>query len=111
MLYEVITVSFVGELSRRNVIRVGIAYALIAWLIIQVADIVLETIGAPGWVMQTLMLVLLLGFLVTAIFAWAYEVNQNSRLARAAIIGEGNTAANQMFAPLMGENPSRNNFV
>jgi TolB-like protein/Flp pilus assembly protein TadD len=67
-------VSFVGELGRRNVIRVGIAYALVAWLVIQVADIVLETIGAPEWVMQTLMLVLALGFVITAIFAWAYEV-------------------------------------
>ena len=66
--------SFVGELSRRNVIRVGIAYAIIAWLIVQVADIVLETIGAPAWVMQTLMLLLGLGFIVTLIFAWAYEV-------------------------------------
>jgi len=36
----------------------------------------------------------------------AYEVNQNSRLARAALISEGNTASNEMFVPLMGENPS-----
>jgi TolB-like protein/Tfp pilus assembly protein PilF len=67
-------VSFVGELGRRNVIRVSIAYALVAWLVIQVADIVLEAIGAPDWVMQTLMLVLVLGFVIAAIFAWAYEV-------------------------------------
>ena len=66
--------SFLGELGRRNVIRVGFAYAIVAWLVIQVADIVLETIGAPAWVMQTLMLLLALGFVVTAIFAWAYEV-------------------------------------
>ena len=68
------SVSFIGELGRRNVIRVAIAYALVAWLVLQVADIVLETIGAPSWVMQTLMLVLILGFVITAIFAWAYEV-------------------------------------
>src|SRR5210317_374311 len=66
--------SFLGELGRRNVIRVGFAYAIIAWLVLQVADIVLETIGAPEWVMQTLMLLLVLGFIVTTIFAWAYEV-------------------------------------
>ena len=66
--------SFFGELSRRNVIRVGIAYAIVAWLILQVADIVLENIGAPAWVMQTLMLLLALGFVVVVIFAWAYEV-------------------------------------
>jgi len=66
--------SFFGELSRRNVIRVGVAYAIVAWLILQVADIVLENIGAPAWVMQTLMLLLGLGFFIAAIFAWAYEV-------------------------------------
>ena len=66
--------SFVGELGRRNVIRVSVAYAIVAWLVVQVADIVLETIGAPAWVMQTLILLLALGFFVTAIFAWAYEV-------------------------------------
>jgi TolB-like protein/Tfp pilus assembly protein PilF len=66
--------SFLGELGRRNVIRVGFAYAIVAWLVIQVADIVLETIGAPAWVMQTLMMMLALGFFITAIFAWAYEV-------------------------------------
>ena len=66
--------SLFGELSRRNVIRVGLAYAIIAWLVIQVADIVLDTIGAPAWVMQTIMLLLALGFFVTVIFAWAYEV-------------------------------------
>ncbi|MEJ2297827.1 MAG: hypothetical protein P8X94_04850 [Woeseiaceae bacterium] len=66
--------SFFGELGRRNVIRVGIAYAIVAWLAVQVADIVLEAIGAPAWVMQTLLLLLALGFVVTLIFAWAYEV-------------------------------------
>ena len=52
--------SFFGELGRRNVIRVGFAHAIVAWLVIQVADIVLETIGAPAWVMQTLILLLAL---------------------------------------------------
>jgi hypothetical protein len=60
--------SFVGELSRRNVIRVAVAYAIVAWLVLQVADVVLEAIGAPAWVMQTLMLLLALGFVATGIF-------------------------------------------
>jgi len=66
--------SFFGELGRRNVFRVSIAYAFVAWLVMQVADIVFETIGAPSWVMQTLMLGLVLGFFVALIFSWAYEV-------------------------------------
>ena len=65
---------FFGELKRRNVFRVAIAFAIVAWLVVQVADIVLENIGAPAWVMQTMLLLLALGFIVTAMFAWAYEV-------------------------------------
>jgi TolB-like protein/Flp pilus assembly protein TadD len=62
------------ELQRRNVVRVSIGYIVSSWLLIQVADIVLENIGAPGWVMQTIMLVMALGFPVVAFFSWAYEV-------------------------------------
>ncbi len=62
------------ELKRRNVIRVGIAYLIGGWLVMQVADIVLENIGAPVWVMQAILLMLLLGFVITLFFAWAFEV-------------------------------------
>ena len=66
--------SLLGELSRRNVNRVAIAYVIAAWVIIQVADLVLENIGAPDWVIQAIMLVVALGFPVVLIFSWAYEV-------------------------------------
>ena len=62
------------ELKRRNVFRVAIAYVAIAWLILQVADIVLENIGTPAWVMQTLMFLLAIGFPIAVLFAWAYEM-------------------------------------
>ena len=62
------------ELQRRNVFRVSIGYIVSSWLLIQVADIVLENIDAPSWVMLTIMLVLALGFPVVAFFSWAYEV-------------------------------------
>jgi hypothetical protein len=51
--------SFFGELHRRNVVRVAVAYTVICWLLLQVADVVLEGIGAPEWVMQTLLLLIL----------------------------------------------------
>jgi TolB-like protein len=66
--------SFFEELKRRNVIRVGIAYAIAAWIIMQVADLVLENIGAPEWVMQTIMLVLAIGLPLVLIFAWVFEM-------------------------------------
>ena len=66
--------SFFEELKRRNVFRVGIAYAVTSWLLLQFADIVLENIAAPGWVMQVFMLALGLGFPLALFFAWAYEL-------------------------------------
>jgi TolB-like protein len=62
------------ELKRRNVIRVGIAYLIGSWLVMQVADIVLENIGAPDWVMKAILLMLLLGFVIALFFSWAFEV-------------------------------------
>ncbi len=66
--------SLISELRRRNVFRVGIAYVIGSWLLIQVADIVLESIGAPAWVMQVILLFLILGFAATVFFSWAFEV-------------------------------------
>ena len=66
--------SLFNELKRRNVFRVGIAYVIVAWLIAQIADLVLENVGAPRWVMLTLLLVLAAGLPIALIFAWAFEM-------------------------------------
>jgi len=62
------------ELQRRNVSRVAIGYIVSSWLLAQVADLVLENIGSPDWVMKTILLILALGFPVVVFFSWAYEV-------------------------------------
>lgn len=64
------------ELKRRNVFRVAIAYLVIAWLVMQVADIVLGNIGAPTWVMQTIFFLLALGFIISLVVSWAYELTE-----------------------------------
>ena len=64
----------VSELKRRNVIRVGIAYVIVAWLIAQVTELALESFGAPDWVIKTVLFLLVIGFPVALIFAWAYEL-------------------------------------
>jgi len=66
--------SFFAELKRRNVFRVGIAYLISAWLLAQIADLLIDNIGAPDWVMKTLFVVLGLGFFLALIFAWAFEM-------------------------------------
>lgn len=62
------------ELKRRNVIRVGIAYVVACWLILQVADVVLDNTQAPDWVMHLLMTLMALGFPLAMLFAWAFEL-------------------------------------
>jgi TolB-like protein len=66
--------SFFVELKRRNVFRVGIAYAVVAWLVLQFADVVLNNVAAPEWVFSVIMLVLGIGFPVALVFAWAFEM-------------------------------------
>ena len=53
--------SFFGELKRRNVIRVGIAYAAIAWLLAQIADLALGAFGAADWVLRAFLIMMLVG--------------------------------------------------
>ena len=67
-------VNLFSELQRRNVFRVTVAYVVSAWLLAQVADLVLDNIAAPDWVMQTILLVLALGLAPVVFFSWAYEV-------------------------------------
>jgi TolB-like protein/Tfp pilus assembly protein PilF len=63
-----------SELQRRNVVRVGVAYAVVGWLLIQIADVILPTFDAPRWMMQALISTVILGFPVAAVLAWVYEV-------------------------------------
>jgi len=66
--------SFFNELKRRNVFKVAIAYIVMAWLVMQVADVILNNITAPGWVFQVVLLLLGIGFLLALFFAWAFEM-------------------------------------
>ena len=65
---------FIAELKRRNVFKVGVAYLVGAWLIIQVADILLDNIDAPAWVLQIIFVLLLVGFFLAIFLAWVFEL-------------------------------------
>lgn len=67
-------VSLWEELRRRNVFRVGAAYAVVSWLLIQVADVALTTFDSPLWIMQGFISVIILGFPIAVVFAWIYEL-------------------------------------
>ena len=66
--------SLFAELKRRNVFRVGIAYLVVAWLLLQVADVMIDNIGAPDWLFSSILLVLGVGFPLALVFAWAFEM-------------------------------------
>jgi TolB-like protein len=66
--------SFLAELQQRKVIRVGAAYAVIAWGIAEVADLVLENFDAPSWIMQSLLVAMALGLPVALLLAWVFEL-------------------------------------
>jgi TolB-like protein/Tfp pilus assembly protein PilF len=66
--------NFFAELKRRNVYKVAVAYAVVAWLVIQAASILLPTFEAPSWAMKVIVLLLVLGFPAALIFSWAFEI-------------------------------------
>jgi TolB-like protein len=66
--------SLFQELKRRNVFRVGIAYVLMGWVVLQIADFALDLVGAPNWIIQTVSVLLLIGLPVALFFAWAFEL-------------------------------------
>jgi len=66
--------NFFAELKRRNVYKVAVAYALVAWLLIQAASILFPTFDAPPWVMKVFVAVLVLGFPIALVFSWAFEI-------------------------------------
>jgi TolB-like protein/predicted Zn-dependent protease len=63
-----------SELKRRNVFRVAAAYAVIGWILMQVASIVFPALHLPYWTVTFVAVLLLLGFPVALFFAWAYEI-------------------------------------
>ena len=66
--------NFFAELKRRNVYKVAIAYAVIAWLLIQAGSILFPTFEAPGWVMKVFVTAIAAGFPIALIIAWAFEM-------------------------------------
>ena len=66
--------NFFAELKRRNVYKVAVAYAVVAWLVIQAASIFLPAFNAPPWAMQIIILILVVGFPIALAFSWAFEI-------------------------------------
>jgi TolB-like protein/Tfp pilus assembly protein PilF len=66
--------SFLGELKRRNVIRMALLYIVAAWVLLQIADVLFDPLGLPAWTFRMVLGLLLLGFPLALIFAWVFEM-------------------------------------
>ena len=66
--------NFFAELKRRNVYKVAVAYAVVAWLLMQVASQIFPFFEIPNWAVRLVVLLLVIGFPIALIIAWAFEV-------------------------------------
>jgi adenylate cyclase len=65
---------FVSELKRRNVLRMAVLYAVAAWVVMQVAEVLIDLAGLPDWIGTTTLWVLAIGFPIALVFSWFYEL-------------------------------------
>lgn len=66
--------AFFTELKRRHVFKVAAAYVVTGWVVAQAAEFLLENFTAPEWILQALIIVLVLGFPIAVVLAWAFEL-------------------------------------
>ena len=65
---------FFTELKRRNVYKVAVAYAVVAWLLIQIATQVFPFFEIPNWTVRLVVLLIIIGFPIALVIAWAFEL-------------------------------------
>lgn len=65
---------YIEELKRRNVFKVAITYGITAWILLQIVETVVPIINAPNWLLKVVLLLLIIGFPIALIFAWAFEM-------------------------------------
>jgi len=68
------TKGFWDQLKKRKVVRVALAYIFVAWIVMQIGEVTFEGLGLPPWSLSLLIVLVLLGFPIALVMAWAYEV-------------------------------------
>ena len=69
--------SLLPRFRERGVLRIAAGYAVIAWLLLQIADVTFEPLGVPQWVMTSLIVAAVLGFPISIALAWFYEIGDD----------------------------------
>ena len=84
--------NFFAELKRRNVYKVAVAYAVVAWLFVQVATQVFPFFESPNWAVQLVVLLAVIGFPIALVLAWAFEITPEG-IKREGEIGRSKSIA------------------
>ena len=74
--------NFFSELKRRNVYKVAVAYAIVGWLVIQIATQVFPFLEIPNWALRLIVLAIIIGFPIALVIAWAFELTACSKQLR-----------------------------
>ena len=91
---------FFSELKRRNIYKVGLTYAIVAWILAQIASLAADSFQAPQWVMKMIIVVLFLGFPVAVILAWAFEMSPEGIIRASSEAAEENPYSPSQKKPL-----------
>lgn len=102
--------SLIAELRQRKVFRVAAAYAVVAWLLVQVASVVLPALNLPGWTLTFTTILLAIGFPVALVLAWAFEIVRDRGTAAAAVPGPARSVVVLPFANL-SDDPALGHFA
>ena len=96
--------NFFAELKRRNVYKVAVAYGVVAWLLMQVASQIFPFFDIPNWVVRLVVLLLIIGFPVALIIAWAFEVTSEGikRTEAADAAGQRSRGVAWIYVVLIG---------
>ena len=96
--------NFFAELKRRNVYKVAVAYAVVAWLLMQVASQIFPFFEIPNWVVRLVILLLVIGFPIALIIAWAFEMTSEGikRTESADAAGQRSRGVAWIYVVLIG---------
>src|ERR1700741_4308235 len=96
--------NFFSELKRRNVYKVAVAYAVVAWLLMQIASQIFPFFEIPNWVVRLVVLLLVIGFPIALIIAWAFEMTPEGikRTEAADAAGQRSRGSIWIYVVLIG---------
>jgi TolB-like protein len=96
--------SFFSELKRRHVVKVAVTYAIVAWLLIEIAATLLPAFAAPDWVLRVVVLLLAIGFVIALVLSWIYDLTPTGteRTDSAEATGHPITANQKLNALVIG---------